>query len=170
MISALPPQADWGSASFCSVWALMSSRTSPSCTGTHGWITRKHRNVLARTCGCEVRVHVTFLLWFPLSEAVLVLLWQQDVQSYRQEVNGDPERALPLLTDTRWPKQNPKYSFLSYHATQHERNITCTLLRGGVGGGEPHSCFQSTLWTNKGRGQETQNPDWMSRTPHSESE
>lgn len=27
-------------------------------------------------------------------------------------------------------KQNPKYSFLSYHATQHRWNITCILLEG----------------------------------------
>lgn len=27
-------------------------------------------------------------------------------------------------------KQNPKYSFLSYHATQHEWNTTCILLEG----------------------------------------
>lgn len=87
-------------------------------------------------CGIEDYFRaLTSLLQFPLCDpssdvSVFVLLWQQDVRSYRQELNGAPNRRCCRLTNIWLSKQNPKYSFLSYHATQHEWNITCILLEG----------------------------------------
>lgn len=104
--------------------------TSPSCTG--GW------QGSTKTCWTQVVLAHT---WVDVrSVTTWLFLWSQDVQSYRQEVNGDPERTLLLLTDTRWSKQNPKYSFLSYHATTRTKhNMHPTWGGGGWGGHAPVS-------------------------------
>lgn len=53
-------------------------------------------------------------------------------KSHIQEVIGALNRCCCRLTNIWLSKQNPKYSFLNYHATQHEWNKTCILLEGGT--------------------------------------
>lgn len=98
-------------------------------------------------------------LSFSVKFVRFVLLCSEEVQSHIQEVHGALNRFCFRLTNIWLSKQNPKYSFLNYHATQHEWNKTCILLEEGKH--DTHSCFLLTLWTHKVRGRENQNPDWM---------
>lgn len=106
-------------------------------------------------------------LQFPLrhliDEPVSVPLWWQDVQSCSQEVHGALSRRCRSLTHIWLSKQNPKYSFLSYHATQHEWNKTCILLEGGTWTTLLFPIDTVDVLGEGGRrGRENQNPDWMS--------